>query len=129
LVASLRDYSAEAVNKMLYQTRFLISLFITLIIEISVLFLMLRFFYKNKKISARKIIVVGFFASALTLPYLWFVLSPYISLNYYIYIGELFVFLVEALVYNQFLGLDFKKALSVSFVCNLLSFIVGYVIF
>jgi hypothetical protein len=114
---------------MLYQTRFLISLFITLIIEISVLFLMLRFFYKNKKISARKIIVVGFFASALTLPYLWFVLSPYISLNYYIYIGELFVFLVEALVYNQFLGLDFKKALSVSFVCNLLSFIVGYVIF
>tara|TARA_Y100000034_G_scaffold108567_1_gene139039 strand:- start:92 stop:436 length:345 start_codon:yes stop_codon:yes gene_type:complete len=114
---------------MLYQTKFLISLFITLIIELPVLFLMLRFFYKNKKISVRKIIFVGFFASALTLPYLWFVLSPYILSNYYIYFGEFLVFLVEALVYNQILELKFNKALFLSFICNLVSFIIGLMIF
>ena len=119
----------EAVNKMLYQTKFLISLLVTLIIEIPILFLMLRFFYKNKKISVRKIIAVGIFASSLTLPYLWFVLSPYILSNYYIYFGEVFIFFVEALVYNQFLDLNFKKSLSISFVCNLVSFVIGLIIF
>jgi len=114
---------------MLYQTKFLISLFVTLIIEIPVLFLMLRFFYKNKKISVRKIISVGFFASALTLPYLWFVLSPYILSNYYIYFGEVFIFLVEALIFNQLLELNFKKSLFVSFVCNFVSFVIGLIIF
>lgn len=114
---------------MLYQTRFLISLFTTLIIEIPILFFILRCFYKNKKISLKKTIFVGIIASSLTLPYLWFVLSPYILLNYYIYIGEFLIFLVEALVYNQLLELNFKKALFVSFICNLVSFVIGYIIF
>ena len=114
---------------MLYQTKFLISLIVTLIIEVPILFFMLRFFYKNKKISLRKIISIGIVASALTLPYLWFVLSPFILLNYYLYVGEILVFLVEALVYYQFLELKFRRALVLSFVCNLISFIVGLIIF
>jgi hypothetical protein len=114
---------------MLYQTKFLISLLVTLIIEISVLFLILRFSYKNKKISTKKIISVGIIASALTLPYLWFVLSPYLLSNYYIYFGEVFVFLIEALIYNQILNLKFKNALLVSLVCNIFSFVIGLIIF
>jgi len=114
---------------MLYQTKFLISLFATLIIEIPALFLLLRFLYKNKKISLRKIIFVGFVASALTLPYLWFVLPPYILSNYYVYFGEIFVFLIEVLIYNQLLELKFKDAIFISFICNLLSFVIGLIIF
>lgn len=113
---------------MLYETRFLISLLITLIIEVPILYILLRFAYKNKKLSVPKIIFAGFFASALTLPYLWFVLSPYFLSNYYIYIGEGLVFLVEALIYNQFLGLRFSQAVFISGVCNVVSFIIGLVI-
>ncbi len=114
---------------MLYQTRFLVSLLITLIIEVPILFFVLRFFYKNKKISFKKIISVGIIASTLTLPYLWFVISPYILSNYYIYIGEILIFLIEALVYNQLLELKFNRALFVSLICNFVSFVIGIIIF
>lgn len=114
---------------MLYQTKFLISLFVTLIIEIPVLFLMLRFFYKNKKISVERIVFVGFFASALTLPYLWFVLPPYVLSNHYLYFGEFLVFIFEALVYSQLLEFNFKKSSVLSFVCNFFSFAFGLFLF
>jgi len=112
---------------MLYETRFLISLFVTLTIEVPILFFLLGFF--NKKISIKKIISVGIVASALTLPYLWFVLSPYVLSNYYIYIGEILILLIESVIYNQFLELNLGKALSISFVCNLVSFLIGLMIF
>ena len=102
---------------------------VTLAIEVPVLFLLLRFVYKNKKLDLKKIIFIGMMASALTLPYLWFVLSPYILSNYYVYIGEIVVVLLEALVYNQFLDLKFGKSLFVSVVCNAVSFLIGLVVF
>jgi len=114
---------------MLYQTEFFISLLLSLIIEIPILYLFIRFIYKNKKISVKKIIFTGIVASSLTLPYLWFVLSPYILSNYYIYIVEILVFFVEGLIYYEFLELRFDKALIVSFICNLISFIIGVIVF
>ena len=114
---------------MIHQTLFLIPLLATLIIEVPILAILLKFLYKDKKNSLKRIIPVGIVASALTLPYLWFVLSPYILSNYYVYVGEILVVFIESLIYTQLLELKFSKALFASFLCNLVSFLLGTIIF
>jgi hypothetical protein len=112
---------------MLFETRFLISLLLTWVIEIPILLIFLKWVFKEKKNSIGHIILVGFLASALTLPYLWFILPTYINLNYYIYIGEILVFLIESLIYYKLLSIKLSRALIISFVANLVSFIVGII--
>lgn len=113
---------------MLYETFFLIALLLTLIIEIPILFIFLKYIFKLK-IKDSKIIFVGFLASTLTIPYLWFIFPAYIN-DYFIYIiiGEFLVFLFEAFMYNQLINLRIDKALLVSFVANLSSFTIGLLI-
>ena len=110
---------------MIYETTFLMALCLTLIIEVPVLFLLTRFVFKNKKLSVRKIIISGLIASTLTLPYLWFVLPPYFPSNYYVFIGETLVVIFDTLIYMQVLEFKFRKAIIVSFVCNLASYLIG----
>lgn len=114
---------------MLFETKFLISLLITIIIEVPVLLLILKYLFKDKKNSVWHIIIVGVIASALTLPYFWFVLSNYINTIYYFYIGETLVFLLESLIYFKFFRIKFPKALILSFTANLVSFLLGLIIF
>lgn len=114
---------------MLLETRFLVSIFVTLIIEVPVLILFSKFIFKIKKVSFKKLIIVGLLASALTLPYLWFVLPFFINTIYYIYIGELLVFLIEAAIYYGLLEIKLTRVLIISFVANLVSFIVGLIVF
>jgi len=104
-------------------------LLITVLIESLILLFIIRFLFKNKKLSLKKIFSFGILASALTLPYLWFVLPSYIALNYYIFVGELVVIVIEAVIYNNFLGLNLKKAVIASFICNVFSFAAGLLIF
>ena len=113
---------------MLYENLFLVSLVITLFIEILVLFILAKYILKIKAKNS-KIFFVGFIASFSTLPYLWFVL-PHFFANYYVYatVGEVVVFVFEAIVYWQLLDLKIKKAIFVSFICNLVSFLIGLII-
>lgn len=106
-----------------YETLFLIGLLKTLIVEISVLILFFKYIFKKKITS--KLFIVGFIASTLTLPYLWFVLPSLLSMFYLILLGELLVIFIEAYIYNQFLNLDFKKALYLSLIANISSIIIG----
>ena len=57
-------------QSMSYEQQFLFALLLTLIIEIPVAILVLKALYKRREISIPKIILIGFLASALTLPYL-----------------------------------------------------------
>jgi hypothetical protein len=111
---------------MLYETKFLVSLLFTLIIEIPILFVFVKYIFRKKNISAKKIIISGLIASSLTLPYLWFVLSPYIPANNFILMGESLVVLVEALIYFFVLSLDIKEAFIVSLAANVISFFIGF---
>ncbi len=113
---------------MLFETRFLVSLLLTVVIEIPILLISLKWLFKEKKNSIGYIILAGFLASALTLPYLWFVLPPFIKLNYYIYVGEILVFLIESLIYYKILSIKFSRALIISFVANLVSFLAGLIL-
>ena len=115
---------------MLYESKFLLSLFFTLLIEIPILFLLLKYFLSTKKeITNKNILVVGIIASMLSQPYLWFVLPPYINSRYYLYIGEIIVIVIEAIILNQLLNLNIKHSLIISFMMNIISFIFGLLIF
>jgi hypothetical protein len=110
---------------MLYETRFLLALITTWAIEIPVLIALIRFVFRDKAIPIIKIIGIGALCTALTLPYLWFILPPYVDAAYYVMIGETLVFLVEALLLNRLLGVSVKVALACSFLMNAASFILG----
>ncbi|MFH0906271.1 MAG: hypothetical protein V1824_02955 [archaeon] len=112
---------------MLYETSFLISLLINLIIEIPLVYLIIKFIYKEK-LDFKKIIIVTLLASITTLPYLWFVFPSYINSTYYLIIGEIIVFIIEAIIYKLLLDLKLIKAIILSLVANLFSFLLGLLI-
>jgi hypothetical protein len=110
---------------MLYETQFLLALVTTWAIEIPILIALIRFVFNDKILPLARIIGVGALCTALTLPYLWFILPPYVDAAYYPLIGETLVFLVEALILNRVLGLNPKVALTCSLVMNAASYFLG----
>lgn len=114
---------------MSYEQKFLFSLLLTLAVEIPIVFYFVRYIYKNKEAKISKIAFVGSVASALTLPYLWFILPLYVSDRIpYIILGEGLVVFVEAVIYKQFLQLGFFRAIVVSLIANIASVVLGWII-
>lgn len=110
---------------MLYETYFLLALVTTWAIEIPVLAALVRLVFCNRDLPMVRIIGTGLLCTALTLPYLWFVLPPYVDAAYYPLIGEGLVMAAEAGVLRLVLGLDMKKAAVCSAFMNAASFILG----
>ena len=111
-----------------YEYSFLLSLFLTVIVETSVLFIVARCFLirDTSHLSNGLLLFAGIFASFSTLPYLWFILPVFIK-PYYLYaaVGEFLVVLIECVFYYFVLRIGSRKALFLSFVCNLASFLTG----
>jgi len=91
---------------MLHETRFLLALVTTWAIEIPVLIALIRFVFRDRSLPFSRMLFAGLLCTALTLPYLWFVLPPFVDAAYYPLIGEALVVVVEAVVLNRLLGLD-----------------------
>jgi hypothetical protein len=109
---------------MSYEQSFLYSLFLTLVIEVPIVFFLVRYLYKKSK--NWDIVLVGIIASTLTLPYLWFILPFYVSDRMiYILLGESIIVLIEAFMYHRLLKIKFTQALLVSFIANLASTLFG----
>lgn len=110
-----------------YIHRFLTSFAFTEIVEISVLFIFVRFALKNYFLSRVKIFFAGFLASFATIPYVWFVFPSIANWTREssLVVSEPFVFAVEALLYRAVLGLEVKHAFLVSLLANLSSFVLG----
>lgn len=108
-----------------FERRFLLALLLTWLIEIPILFVLVRYVFKVRQVSVWRILGVGLLASALTLPYLWFLLPSILTTASGIYLGEILVFLVEALLYRWLLGMSYPKALLLSFIVNAISFLLG----
>ena len=113
---------------MLVETEFLLALVTTVAVEAPAVLLILKYLIGFKGASPAKILSTAALASCLTLPYLWFVLPPYVDARLYILIGEAFVVLVEAIVYNRLLGLDIIKSVLLSAAANMLSFLAGLIV-
>lgn len=102
---------------------FFIALFLTILIELIVIFII------SRDIGFRRILFYVFVANCLTLPFAWFVFPQLIS-SYYpaLILSEIFAFLFEGIFYSHFLKLWLKKGLMISFIANLISFSVGFFI-
>ena len=112
-----------------YESQFLISLCLTITIELIILFFLLKIFFKNSKILNSEIIFAGILASFTTLPYLWFIFPYFIhDRTFFILIGELSVVLVESVIYYFILKLKYYNCFILSFICNLISFLAGLLI-
>jgi len=112
---------------MIYEVLFLYALFATILTELFVVLLILRYKYKNYNNS--DIVFAGIISSALTLPYFWFILPVFISNRIiYIIIGEVSIVLIEAFIYFYLLKLKFSQALIVSLIANITSILVGLLI-
>ena len=107
------------------EKRFLMALLVTLLIEVPILFALARLVPGMRAIRVPRLLVAGLLASALTLPYLWFIVPVFLRGVDGLVIGEMLVFLVEAGIYMLVLRIDVRRALLVSFVANLVSLALG----
>lgn len=110
---------------MLFETHFLVALCETWLVEVPLLFLLVRYIIKANDLSIARIVGTGLLATALTLPYLWFVLPPYVNAAYYPLIGEAMVIAVEAVVFFLLLRVKPAAAVFLSLVVNASSFAIG----
>lgn len=108
--------------------KYLLALVLTIIVETTVLFIVIRKFLKIKKTEIKNslLLFTGIFVSFATLPYLWFVL-PLLLYKYILLtiIGEGIVFILESIIYYFVLKVNMKQAILLSFICNLFSYILG----
>jgi len=110
---------------MLFQTLFLLALVTACIIEIPVLFGLVRFVFHNVQISRNDIIFAGILCNVISLPYLWFVLPPYLNAAWYPLVGETIVAFIEAIILIKILKLNSLTAMICSIVMNATSFFLG----
>lgn len=97
----------------------------TVIIETLLLFYVGKLFWEEKEISNKKLILFWIIPTTVTLPLLRFVLPLLIwdEIQYTI-IWELLVTIIEAIIIKYWLKVSRGKAILVSIICNLFSFIV-----
>jgi len=114
---------------MSYETHFLIALLGTEAIEIPIVIILVRHIFRIKRLKISDVAETAFLASFMTLPYLWFVMPEYLDPEYATYIGELIVFVFEALLYYYILRPKLFTAFTISFIANLVSYLAGYYLF
>lgn len=109
-----------------YEYTFLKALFLTIIIESEVIFLLTKYLLK-KELSNASIAVAGALPSFATLPYLWFVLPVFFIGHHtlFIIVGEFLVFILEALILYKLLDVKIQEAFLLSLVANLASYAFG----
>jgi hypothetical protein len=111
---------------MSYELNFLKSLFLTVFIETTALFLFTRFVYKKSNYTVAIIILAGITSTAATLPYLWFIFPLFLkSKLYYAVFSELFAVVAESFILLGFLKSGYKNALYLSIFCNMVSYTIG----
>jgi len=109
----------------IYGTHFIYASLITLVVELPLLFLIGVYLLK---IKVKKIFWVGLFTNLFSLPYLWFVFPLFIYIHNYVYVGEILVVLIEAIIFIKLFNINFKKSIFLSLVLNVASYFIGTLI-
>ena len=112
-----------------YYRLFARALGLTVGLELVVLFLAVRLWFKlpPPTLSSRLLLFAGVFASAGTLPWLWFILPRVLVVYVWLVVGgELLVWAVEALFYRMVLRTGWIQSALLSLACNLVSFGLGW---
>lgn len=113
-----------------YVHRFITTNVLTIAVETTVLFFLMRYVFKKHELSTKQLLFAGIFASFATIPYVWFVFPNVMmwprqtSLHY----SEPFVAVVEAIWYRFALKTDWKTSFAISIICNLASYYIDIVL-
>jgi hypothetical protein len=99
----------------------MIFLFAILIITIIIEFLIYLLFIKKQY---KKLLIYSILINSFTNP----LANLFFSLNYNIFIIELFVFLIEVVLIKYLFNLRLKKSIIISFLANLISFLIGIIL-
>ena len=116
---------------MIYESLFLFAVFWTVVLEVPVVLILWKLVFRKNDPSWLRVVIVAALASALTLPYFWFILPPYVDASLYIWWGEGLVFVAEALIYWVFLCEKLSwpegllRSLVLSGVANAVSYVFG----
>lgn len=110
-----------------HELEFLIALCLTISIELAVIVLLIKVFYKKGQFNIREIAWSGVLPSMATLPYVWFVF-PYFIANRHIYVisVEVFAVIVESLIIAFILRIGLKQGFLLSFAANMISATLGF---
>ena len=104
--------------------QFFIALWIAIVIETIILFAIAKLFWDKDQISNWKIVLFWVLPTTITLPLLWFVL-PLLLWEWTLYtiIWELSVIIIESVMIKYWLKISRWKAITVSIICNLCSYL------
>ena len=115
-----------------YELLFLKSLALTIIIETIVMIIFFRFITRTKDVEISRILATGVIASFATLPYLWFIFANLFDHDqkiWYIITGESFAVIVEVAIIHFTLRVKILKSTICSLTCNMVSFLIGLLIY
>lgn len=112
---------------MLYETLFLQSLVFTWIVEIPLLYIAVRYILKSER-KPVEILATGLLMTALTLPYLWFVMPPFLDMSWYPLNGEIVVVLAESAIIWYMLRIRPVYSIIISASVNAASYILGLLV-
>jgi len=103
---------------------FLLTNLAILIIELPVLFLIGKFVLKNR-IGSDLIIFSGAIATFMSTPYLQYICPLFFDINssYYLYLSQATVIVIEAIVLCNALRISINKAIIISCIVNVLSYL------
>jgi hypothetical protein len=117
---------------LIYTYKFLLALIFTVFVETILLWLIIRkiFKFKEGRFNTPNIIFAGIMASFSTIPYVWYVfpILIYWSFKLSLILSEIFAILVEAIFYKFYFDIKFRYCLFTSFICNLFSWGLGYLL-
>lgn len=119
----------EDAPQSVFDSVFLRALLVTLLVEVTTLVILTRWVLRLKDISTGQAVFAGVIASALTLPFLWFVLPGLLPGGWLVPVGEALVWLVEAAILKVMLRVSLVQALLLSLIANALSFGAGLLLF
>ncbi|OPY35500.1 MAG: hypothetical protein A4E35_02325 [Methanoregula sp. PtaU1.Bin051] len=86
----------------------------------------MRIFNWGKQSKCDPFFITGLLCTALTLPYLWFVLPPFVDAAYYLLIGEGLLIIVEVILLRPLLEMGLKESAVCSLIMNTVSFWLGW---
>ncbi len=110
----------------------LFALFISLVTEVLVVFLLINSTLEFSSLEIRRILIVAFAATLLTHSFAWQgneILLPYLVFPLRAIFLEVIVVIVEGVVYKIFAGFSWWQSLFLSFLANATSFFVGLAIY
>lgn len=108
---------------------FLLALLITWLVELPIVWLLARYALRLRRVGTARLLGVGLLATALTLPYLWFLLPDLLSAQAALWLGEALVFAVELGLYRWLLPANWRQAALLSLAANAASLLVGLALF